>query len=149
MLTVKYHLETEEAKKPTRADNLSSGHDLYAAEEVLLMPNQSKLISTGVRIQMLSSGDKLYEAQVRPRSGLALKHGITVLNTPGTIDQGYTGPVGVILYNTSLQPYTVNVGDRIAQLVYVKVEVPTWLEVDYQEFSATERGGGGFGSSGK
>jgi dUTP pyrophosphatase len=87
-----------------------------------------------------------YEAQVRPRSGLAYKNGITVLNTPGTIDADYTGDVGVILVNLSQQPFTVEPGARIAQLVFQKIEVPRLYEVE--NLAVTQRGDGGFGSTG-
>ena len=87
-----------------------------------------------------------FEAQVRPRSGLAIKHGITVLNTPGTIDADYRGEVGVILINLSSEPFTIEPGERIAQLVIARHEQPELIQVD--ELSATDRGAGGFGHSG-
>ena len=87
-----------------------------------------------------------YECQVRPRSGLAFKKGVTVLNSPGTIDADYRGEVGVILVNLSSEPFTVEHGERIAQLVFAKVKQAKWIEVE--ELSETERGAGGFGSTG-
>jgi dUTP pyrophosphatase len=100
------------------------------------------LVQTGLFLEIPVG----YEAQVRPRSGLALKKGITVLNTPGTIDADYRGEIGVILVNISNQPFVINDGERIAQLVFAKVEQSEFLEVE--ELSSTERGAGGFGSTG-
>jgi len=100
------------------------------------------LVPTGLVINL----PPLYEAQVRPRSGLALKNGITVLNTPGTIDSGYRGEIGVILMNHSDTDFAVNTGDRIAQLVIAPVTQPTIVEAD--EVDVTDRGEGGFGSTG-
>jgi len=124
---------------------LSAGMDLYANldEPVTLKPLERKLIATGL-VMELPQG---YEAQVRPRSGLAIKNGITVLNTPGTIDADYRGEIGVILVNLSAESFTVNDGDRIAQMVIAKHETAIWDEVD--ELSETDRGAGGFGSTSK
>lgn len=123
---------------------LSAGMDLYAniSEPITLKSLERRLISTGLFISLPEG----YEAQVRPRSGLALKNGITVLNTPGTIDADYRGEIGVILVNLSAEEFTINDGDRIAQMVIAKYETATWEEVDTLE--ETERGEGGFGSSG-
>ncbi len=123
----------------------SAGMDLVANldEEIVLKPLERKLISTGLHIALPSG----YEAQVRPRSGLALKHGISVLNTPGTIDADYRGDIGVILINLSHEDFAVNDGDRIAQLVIAKHEKINFIEVE--ELSETDRGAGGFGSTGK
>lgn len=123
---------------------LSAGMDLYAnlAESVVLKSLERKLIPTGLFIALPEG----YEAQIRPRSGLAFKNGITVLNTPGTIDADYRGEIGVILVNLSAEEFTVNNGDRIAQMVIAKHEVAIWEETDSLE--STERGEGGFGSSG-
>lgn len=130
---------------PQYATPLSAGVDLRANIEapVTLAPMERRLIPTGLRIALPAG----YEAQVRPRSGLALKHGITLLNTPGTIDADYRGEIGVIMANLSTEPFTVNDGDRIAQLVIARHEVAEWVEVE--ELGATERGEGGFGHSGK
>ena len=119
--------------------------DLHAVldEPVTLGSLERKLIKTDLAIALPVG----YEAQVRPRSGLALKHGITVLNTPGTIDADYRGNIGVILVNLSSEPFTINNGERIAQLVVTKHERVEWKEVD--ELSETQRGAGGFGSTGK
>ena len=123
---------------------LSAGMDLYAnlAESVVLQSLERKLIPTGLFIALPEG----YEAQIRPRSGLAFKNGITVLNTPGTIDADYRGEIGVILVNLSAEEFTVNDGDRIAQMVIAKHEVAIWEETDSLE--STARGEGGFGSSG-
>jgi dUTP pyrophosphatase len=123
----------------------SSGMDLRAQLDapVLLKPLERALIPTGIRIAMPDG----YEAQVRPRSGLAAEHGITVLNTPGTIDADYRGEVKVILINLSSEPYTVQSGDRIAQLVFHNIVRAAWKEV--RVLPGSERGSGGFGSTGK
>ena len=124
---------------------LSAGMDLYANldEPVTPKPLERKLIATGLLMELPQG----YEAQVRPRSGLALKNGITVLNTPGTIDADYRGEIGVILVNLSAESFTVNDGDRIAQMVIAKHETAIWDEVD--ELNETDRGAGGFGSTSK
>lgn len=121
----------------------AAGMDLYANLEmpVTLQPLQRKLVSTGIFIELPEG----YEAQIRPRSGLALKNGITLLNTPGTIDADYRGEIGVILINLSDTEFTVNDGDRIAQMVIAKHECAVWEEV--AEISETDRGKGGFGST--
>ena len=129
---------------PKYQTELSAGMDLYANidEPITLKSLERTLVKTGLFISLPEG----YEAQVRPRSGLALKNGITVLNTPGTIDADYRGEIGVILVNLSAEEFTINDGDRIAQMVIAKHETPTWEEVDTLE--ETERGEGGFGSSG-
>ena len=123
----------------------AAGMDLRAdlAEPMVLAPMQRALVPTGLRIELPEG----YECQVRPRSGLALKHGVTVLNTPGTVDADYRGEIGVILINLSQEPFTVNPGERIAQIVvapYARVE---WVGVD--RLGETERGEGGFGHTGR
>ena len=130
---------------PKYATKLSAGMDLRAniEEPIVLQPGERRLIPTGIHIGLPQG----YEAQVRPRSGLALKHGITCLNSPGTIDADYTGDVGVILINHGQGPFTINDGDRIAQMVIAKYKQVTWVEVE--ELQATERGDGGFGHTGK
>ena len=122
----------------------SAGMDLRANldEVIVLKPMQRAIVKTGLFIA-LPVGT---EAQVRPRSGLAAKNGVTVLNSPGTIDADYRGEIGVILINLSLKNFTINDGDRIAQLVIAKHERAEWLEVT--ELDNTERGAGGFGSTG-
>lgn len=130
---------------PKYATKLSAGMDLRANidEPVVLQPGERLLIPTGIHIGLPQG----YEAQVRPRSGLALKHGITCLNSPGTIDADYTGDVGVILINHGHEPFTINDGDRIAQMVIAKFKKAAWVEVDVLQ--DTERGDGGFGHTGK
>jgi dUTP pyrophosphatase len=118
-----------------------AGLDLHAAEAVLLEPGRPRLVPTGLAIEAPPG----FEVQVRPRSGLALKHAIILPNSPGTIDPGYRGEVGVILLNLGAAPYQVHVGDRIAQIVVARYEAVEWEEA---ELSATRRGTGGFGSSG-
>lgn len=129
---------------PEYATPQSAGLDLRANldEPVTLQPLQRALIPTGLRIALPQG----YEAQVRPRSGLALKHGITLLNTPGTIDADYRGEVGVIMVNLSAEPFTVADGDRIAQLVIARHEQAEWVAAE--SLDETERGEGGFGHSG-
>lgn len=120
----------------------SAGVDLRAIAPGHLLPGERKLVKTGVFIALPAG----YEAQVRPRSGLALKHGVTVLNTPGTIDADYRGEIGVLLINHGDTIFNFNSGDRIAQLVVAPVTYPLWIEVD--ELPSSERGAGGFGSTG-
>ena len=122
----------------------SAGMDLRAHMDtpVTLQPMERGLIKTGLFMELPVG----VEAQVRPRSGLALKKGITVLNSPGTIDADYRGEIGVILINLSNEPFTINSGDRIAQLVIAKHERAEWQEVE--SLTETERGAGGFGSTG-
>jgi dUTP pyrophosphatase len=130
------------AMLPSFARPGDAGMDLCASADVRLAPGEWTLVPTGIAIE-LPPGT---EAQVRPRSGLALKHGITVLNAPGTIDEGYRGEVGVILINHGREPYAVTIGARIAQLVVMpRLAVDV---VDADALTETERGAGGFGSSG-
>lgn len=123
----------------------AAGMDLYANlnEPITLKPLERTLIPTGLFIEIPLG----YEAQVRPRSGLALKHGLTCLNSPGTIDSDYRGEIGVILANLSNEPFTINDGERVAQLVIAKHERAEW-ELS-ETLSDTTRGEGGFGSTGK
>ncbi len=124
----------------------SAGMDLRAYlpdGPVTLQPMQRALIPTGLYIEIPEG----YEGQVRPRSGLAFKHGITVLNTPGTIDADYRGELKQILINLSNEPFVINNGDRIAQIVFARCEQAEMVEVE--ELSETERGAGGFGHTGK
>jgi dUTP pyrophosphatase len=119
-----------------------AGMDLHAVEDVTLDPGAPRLVPTGLTIELPSG----YEGQVRPRSGLALKHAITMPNSPGTIDPGYRGELRVILLNLGREPYTIHAGDRIAQLIVAKYEAVEWIEGDLAE---SARGSGGFGSSGR
>ena len=129
---------------PEYATILSAGMDLRAfiAEPVILGVLDRSLIPTGLYIEIPEG----YEAQIRPRSGLAIKHGITVINSPGTIDADYRGEICVELVNLSNTPFTVEPGERIAQLVFSKYEQAEFIEV--KELSETERGEGGFGHTG-
>ena len=130
---------------PEYATPLSAGMDLRAAmtESVTLGPLERALIPTGLYVALPEG----YEMQIRPRSGLAAKHGVTVLNTPGTIDADYRGEIKVILVNLSNEPFVVNPGERIAQAVVAAHARVEWSEVE--ELSTTERGEGGFGSTGR
>ena len=130
---------------PSYATVNSAGVDLKAniVEPIVLQPLQRAVVPTGLKIA-LPEGT---EAQVRPRSGLAAKHGVTVLNSPGTIDAYYRGEVGVILVNLSDKAFTVNPGERIAQMVVARYERVEWEEVE--QLDSTERGEGGFGSTGR
>ncbi|MCR5433770.1 MAG: dUTP diphosphatase [Bacteroidaceae bacterium] len=130
---------------PQYATPLSAGVDLRANLEspIILEPMQRRLVPTGLFIALPPG----FEAQVRPRSGLALKHGLTVLNSPGTIDADYRGEVCVILANLSEEPFVINDGERIAQMVIARHEQAEWELVD--QLDETERGAGGFGHTGR
>jgi dUTP pyrophosphatase len=128
---------------PARATDHAAGLDVVAAEDVTLAPGQRHAVATGFAIAIPHG----HEVQVRPRSGLALKHGITCLNTPGTIDSDYRGEVKVILANLGAEPFHVRRGERIAQLVPAPVLRAEFREVEGQ--SETDRGTGGFGSTGR
>ncbi|HLK65586.1 MAG TPA: dUTP diphosphatase [Bryobacteraceae bacterium] len=119
-----------------------AGMDLRSVEDVTLEPGVPHLVPTGLTIELPPG----YEAQVRPRSGLALRHAITSPNTPGTIDPGYRGEIRVILLNLGRAPYTVHAGDRIAQMIVSRYEAVEWVEGDLAD---SVRGAGGFGSSGR
>jgi dUTP pyrophosphatase len=122
----------------------SAGMDLRAnlTQAITLQPLERAIVKTGLFIELPIG----YEAQVRPRSGLAAKNGVTVLNSPGTIDADYRGEIGVILVNLSNDPFVIENGERIAQLIIAKHERAEWIEV--QELTETSRGAGGFGSTG-
>lgn len=129
---------------PAYATSQSAGMDLRANIElpITLRPMERCLVPTGLRIELPQG----YEAQVRPRSGLALKHGITVLNSPGTIDSDYRGELKVLLVNLSNQDFVVNAGERVAQMIIARHETVAWEEVDVLD--ETERGEGGYGHTG-
>ena len=129
--------------EPKRAHHDDAGFDLKSKVDYVLEVGERNVIGTGLHLEIESG----FEAQVRPRSGLAAKHGITVLNSPGTIDAQYRGEVGVILLNTSKEDFEIKRGDRIAQLVIN--ELPGVSFVRVESLSTTERGDGGFGSTGK
>ena len=144
MDTLKIKKVRENAKIPTRATTGSAGMDLKAntSEPITLKPMERYLFPTGIYIQLPEG----YEAQIRPRSGLAVKYGITVTNAPGTIDMDYIGEIGVSLINLSNETFVIQPGERIAQMVIAKYEKITWNEVT--TLDETERGSGGFGSTG-
>lgn len=129
---------------PKYQTDLSAGMDIHAFldEDILLKPMQRAIVPTGLYLELVEG----YEAQVRPRSGLAAKFGITLLNTPGTIDADYRGEIKVILFNLSNEDFTVRNGDRIAQMIIAKYEKVEWLITD--SLNETDRKGGGFGSTG-
>ena len=143
-MTIKI-INKSEHKLPEYETGASAGMDLRAniSEAVILKPLARAIIKTGLFIELPVG----FEAQVRPRSGLAAKHGLTVLNSPGTVDADYRGEIGVILANLSNADFKIENGERIAQLVIAKHERATWLEVD--QLNETTRGEGGFGSTGK
>jgi len=130
---------------PAYETALSAGMDLRANinEEIILKPLERKLVKTGIFIELPEG----YEAQIRPRSGLAHKHGISIVNSPGTIDADYRGEIGVILVNLSNENFTIKNGERICQMVIAKHETINWEEVNALE--ETKRGAGGFGHTGK
>ncbi len=143
MLTIKV-INKSDNPLPTYATPASAGVDMHAnnEEDVVLKPLERALIPTGLYIELPIG----YEAQVRPRSGLAIKHGITLLNTPGTIDADYRGEVKGSMANLINEPFSIKRGERIAQMVINKHEQMIWEEVE--ELSDTERGSGGFGHTG-
>lgn len=134
---------SDTAIKPTRATEGAAGYDLYAPTGGTLEPGKRVLVSTGVSVQVRPH----MKLDVVPRSGLALKHGVTVLNSPGLVDSDYRGELGVILVNLSDQPFTWERGERLAQFTISPVALPELEVVD--ELDATERGAGGFGSTGR
>jgi dUTP pyrophosphatase len=137
-----YIKRDSDAIEPTYATAGAVGADLCSAEEVSIMPGDRLLVHTGVYLEIPVG----FEVQVRPRSGLALKHGITVVNSPGTIDSDYRGEVGVVLINHGKDVFKIKKGDRIAQLVLNEVHRMAFVEI--QELSETQRGEGGYGSTG-
>ena len=144
VIKIKKEPGCEDLSLPQYLSPGAAGMDLSAAveESVVIQPGDVMMIPTGIRLSIPPG----YEGQVRPRSGLALKHGIGLLNSPGTIDSDYRGLVGVIVFNFGQSPFVVNRGDRIAQLVICKVERVSFQIVD--ELDSSERNSGGFGSTG-
>ena len=141
-MTVKFRKTDPSATLPSYAHPGDAGMDLCSVEELVIPRGERRLVRTGLAMRIPPG----YEAQVRPRSGLALKKGVTVLNSPGTIDEGYRGEIGVILVNLGDEPFGVCKGDRIAQMVVApcaRAEIALVSELD-----STERGAGGFGSTG-
>ena len=146
-MTVKIYNQSQN-QLPSYASAYAAGMDLRAdlSETVVLQPFERRLIPTGLFVELPAD----CEAQIRPRSGLALKHGITVLNSPGTIDADYRGEIRVILINLSQEPFEIQPGERIAQMVIAQFRQVELVEVgSLDELSDTERGAGGFGHSGK
>ncbi len=128
---------------PAKAHHDDAAYDLRSRVDLVLPPGKAALVPTGLRMELPVG----YEAQVRPRSGLAVKHAITVLNSPGTIDAGYRGEVASILFNAGELPFEIHRGDRISQMVIAALPEVEMIRVD--ALSETERGAGGFGSTGK
>ncbi|ANF96572.1 dUTP diphosphatase [Paenibacillus bovis] len=147
-LSIKVEIKTlpgsEGLELPRRMSELASGYDLYASvtEPMTLEPGSRALVPTGIALAMPAG----LEAQIRPRSGLAFKHGITCLNTPGTIDADYRGEIKVLLINLGQDPFVINRGERIAQMVFQTVPDTDLIQVE--ELSETVRGAGGFGHTG-
>lgn len=141
-MTLRVRLLSPAARLPERQTPGAAGFDLHAAHGAVLPPGGRALVGTGLAVALPAG----FEAQVRPRSGLALKHGVTVLNAPGTIDSDYRGEVGVLLVNLGAHSYEVHAGDRIAQFVIAPLAGVRVSEV--RELDVTVRGDGGYGSSG-
>ena len=141
-MTLRFRKLRPDAVLPTYAHPSDAGMDIRSVEDLTIAPGKRALVHTGLVMLLPPT----YEAQVRPRSGLALKNGVTVLNTPGTIDSGYRGEVGVILINLGEADFTVKKGDKIAQIVIAPVTQPEIAET--AEVDETDRGAGGFGSTG-
>jgi dUTP pyrophosphatase len=142
-LGVKVKILNQDAKLPQYQTEEAAGFDLHSVDEKTIKAGERDVVKTGLAVAL----PKGYELQVRPRSGLALKNGITVLNTPGTVDSDYRGELMVILLNTSKEDFVIKKGDRIAQAVIKEI-----LQADFsvvEELDSTERGSGGFGSTGK
>lgn len=140
---VKIKRLSENGMLPTMAHPKDACYDLYATVNTTIIPNEIVLIPTDLSIELPDN----FEAQIRPRSGLALKHGITVLNAPGTLDKNFTGNVSIILINLGRESYEVKFGDRIAQIAFRKIDNVYFEEVE--KIGETDRGNDGFGSSGK
>ena len=141
-LMIKINKIKENAILPHYAHEGDAGVDLYSAENYVLRPGQITLVSTGIKLAI----PKGYEAQIRPKSGLALNHGISVCNSPGTIDSGYRGEIGVITINHSKEEFKIEKGTKIAQMVFNKIEKAEFEEV--KDLDTTKRGQNGFGSTG-
>ncbi|HII17533.1 TPA: dUTP diphosphatase [Candidatus Woesearchaeota archaeon] len=142
MITVKIKKVREYALIPQYAHTADAGVDLYAAEAMTAPAGGQVLVPTGLAMAIPEG----YEGQVRPKSGLALKHSLTLTNTPGTVDSHYRGEIQIIVFNLGKKEYVIEKGTKIAQMVFNKVEHATFTEVD--ELDTTQRGKGGFGSTG-
>jgi dUTP pyrophosphatase len=138
-------INTSDLPLPQYQTELSAGMDIpaYIESSVTLQPGDRTLIPTGLFLEIPPG----YEMQIRPRSGLALKHGVTILNSPGTVDADYRGEIKVLLINHGQEPFVISKGDRIAQMILAKHEVISWEATS--QLNTTERGDGGYGSSGK
>ena len=143
MVSIGIRLLNEKAKIPIQATYESAGSDLCSSESMTLYPNDIRLVHTGLQMDI----PKGYHVEVRSRSGLAAKYGVFVLNSPGTVDSDYTGEIGVILCNAGKEPFKISVGDRIAQMVVIHHENPSFTLVKEIQ-KDTERGSGGFGHTG-
>jgi len=143
LIKLKIKKLTSKAQIPAYQTDESAGFDLHSIEDIIIQPGERKLIGTGLAFEI----PKGYEIQIRPRSGLAYKHGISVLNSPGTIDSDYRGEIKILLINHSNENFEIKVGERIAQAVIQAVIQATFEEVE--ELNDTKRGTGGFGSTGK
>lgn len=143
MVSIGIRLLNDEARMPKQATSESAGADLCSTETLTLYPNEIRLVHTGLQMDI----PKGYHIEVRSRSGLAVKRGVFVLNSPGTVDSDYTGEIGVILCNAGKEPWNIIVGDRIAQMVVMHHEVPSFTLVKEIQ-KDTERGSGGFGHTG-
>jgi len=132
----------EDAIIPSYAHEDDAGVDLHSCEEHILNPGERVLVKTGLSVSI----PRNFEAQIRPRSGLALKHGISIVNTPGTIDSGYRGEIGIIVINHGKDVFKIEKGKKIAQMVFKEIEQVEFEEVD--ELDSSNRGEGGFGSTG-
>jgi len=141
-MLVEFELLNDNARAPERQTDGSSGYDIYASEDVTIGAERFKLVPTGLRMSMSQN----MEAQIRPRSGLAVNHGLTVLNAPGTVDSDYRGEIKVLIINHSPSPYKIRAGDRIAQMVFAEVIHPS-ISTD-MSLSETDRSSGGFGHTG-
>jgi dUTP pyrophosphatase len=142
-VTINYITET--GKKLSYNYDSDSGFDLYSSETITIEPFGRALVPTGIRFEIPAD----FEIQIRPKSGLALNHGLTVLNTPGTIDEGYTGEVKVIVFNTNPEKFTINTGMKIAQAVVARCVTGRWVNlIQVNEINKKDRGENGFGSTG-
>lgn len=146
METVKILLETEGCM-PEKNHEDDMGYDLRSAERVFIKSGETQVVSAGFKIALPVEKDYIWEAQIRPRSGMSLKTGIRIANSPGTIDSGYRGTVGIIIHNTDKNNHVINKGDKIAQMIITRSPKVLFEQVD--ELNETERNEKGFGSSGK
>ena len=131
---------------PIKAHDSDAGYDLKSMNDYVVEPNQQVLVDTGINVGLPKEEDWIYQAQIRPRSGLALKKGITITNSPGTIDEDYHGNIGVIIRNTGSEPFVINKYDKIAQMVITKIPRTEMIVVD--SLNDSIRGNNGFGSTG-